>query len=582
MLPPNAGRRIVEDGAVFSAYLLNMDKFVSYCKDRKIKIDAERLTRLERLGRFGPIFRVKYPDENVPHFRLPVRPGNNWFEKGWAWDTTHPGIGYEVPDARAEEHEAYYSIFQLDELKCELVNMSIEVQLDWMLFPGVEERDWNARAAEWMAIASYETIDRRSREFRRAISFLCQMVSERYYPYARSDKRKIQTGRSSYFDAWLTADPVGEWEDYCRTFDPKRIEAFFEITPAILEHAYDALASSQAFTDPLERWQQLVQFVDIRERDRLKGDALLAENIRGAAIMLRKFHEHLYDKKLPPPHEVMGQIITHMPELEIRQDTRRFLEFVVNRYHLNPQPLVAFFVEGETEQRAIEMIFEKAFANHAGAYGIEIIVLQGVDNATGSKEDSYRAIFRLLDYLHHHQTITYVLLDNERFARVLKAQSKVARSIHHRKRMATRPKHIKVWKRTFEFDNFSNTELAKAMSEVAGGKCRFTAAEVAACRKEDEKSGAALKKLYKERAGKNLEKMTLVEILVEAMLSPASRTKLDNRPIVKVMNIVTGLGARNPLPLRVEWWEENQLSNFLGTRLGKKRKKKAKKKAAKS
>jgi hypothetical protein len=564
-LPPNAGRRIVEDGAVFCAYLLGMDKFVSYCKERDVKITAERLTRLERLGRFGPIFRARYPDEDVPHFRLPIRAENNWFEKGWAWDTTHPGQGYDVPNARAEEHEAYYSIFQLDELRTELTNLSINVELDWMLEPGALDRNWNDRAAEWVQMASFETIDRRTREFRRAIAFLCQMISERYYPYARSDQRRMQTGRTRFYDAWLSGDSLGEWEDVARNWDPNRAAEFFDLTSATLQHAYETLAVSQTFIDPLEQWQQLVQFVNIRERDRLKDKALLAENIRGGAIMLRKFYEHLYDQKLPVPHEVTGQIITHTPELEIRKDTRRYLEFVANRFHLNPQPLVALFVEGPTEARAIDIIFEKVFASHPGTYGIEVIVLGGVDNATGSKEDSYRAIFRLLDYLHHHQTITYIILDNERFARKLKAQAKSAKSIHYRNRMVTRPDHIKVWNIAFEFDNFTDSEIAKALVQISAGKCRACTGDVTLCRKAKD-AGAALKNLYQDRVASKLDKMKLMETLIETMLSPTCRTKLKNRPIIKTLEKVSRLGARNPLPLRLDWWEENQLSSYLGTR----------------
>ena len=573
ILPPNAGRKIVEDGALFSAPLRGMDAFVTYCKDRDIKISAERLTRMERLGRFGPIFRARYPDEDVPHFRLPIQPGNNWFEKGWAWDTTYPGQGYDVPDADAEEHEAYYSIFQLDELRTALSMLSIEVELDWMLVPHEQERDWNERAAQWVQMASYQPADRKTREFRRAISFLCQMVSERYYPYARSDKRRMQTGQTSFSDAWLTGDPRQEWEAVARAWEPKQAAEFFTLTPAILTHAYEALAVSQTFIDPLERWQQLVQFVDVRQRDRLKGEALLAEGIRGAAIMLRKFHDHLYGKKLREPHEVTGHIITHMPELEIRKDTRRYLEFVVNRFHLNPQPLVALFVEGETEARAIELIFEKAFAAHAGTYGIEVIVLGGVDNATGSKEDRFRAIFRLLDYLHHHQTITYVLLDDERFARKLKAEAKSAKSIHHAKRMVTRPDHIKVWNIAFEFDNFTDREIARALTRISTRKCEFLSNDIAQLR-ANKGAGAALKRLYQDRAGIKLNKMKLMEALMDSLLSPTSRTKLKNRPIIGVLDKVSRLGARNPLPIRLELWERNQQSSYLGTRLGSKPNKK--------
>lgn len=110
-------------------------------------------------------------------------------------------------------------------------------------------------------------------------------------------------------------------------------------------------------------------------------------------------------------------IFVHMPELEARGDVRRHLEFVANRYDLNPRSKLTLFVEGPSEDWAVRQIFERYFGVPAGTLAIEIIVLSGVDNATGTAEDRYRAILRLVDYLHHHQTFAFPILDNERYAR---------------------------------------------------------------------------------------------------------------------------------------------------------------------
>jgi len=568
-LPENAGRAIVEDGAVFTAPLLNQCHFVRYCADRGIRVTAERLALLERLGRFGPIFRVRLPDEDVPHFRIPIRSKNNWFDRGWAWDTTYPGKSYDVPKPGSEEHEAYYSIFQLEDLQGQIQQVTMTVELDWHLEPGSEKRDWNERAEEWLKWAARQSQDRRTKEYRRAIGLLCQFVSERYYPYAQSDQRRMETGRSSYSDAWLTLIPEGEWEDVARKWDPGAVAKLFDLTPKRLRHAYEAIAVAQEFIDPLANWHQLIQFAAIEQRRRLKGDALLADNIRAGAIVLRKLYEDLYGEKLPVPNEVTGQIFTHIPELEIRADTRVYLEYVANRYHLNSQPIVALFVEGPSEKRAIELIFDTCFVAHPGTYGIEIVVLGGVDVATGAKEDRFRAIFRLIDYLHHHQTITYLMLDNERFARKLKAEAREALSIHHSRRTVVRPDRIKLWQRSFEFDNFTDAELARALRQLSG-VTNCTSADIRACR-TDSQPGAALKRLYRQRANAKLDKIALVETLVRMMLASDSRTKLKSRPIIKVLEKVSLIASRNPLPWTREGWETNQMSNYIGTRRGRRR-----------
>ena len=46
-------------------------------------------------------------------------------------------------------------------------------------------------------------------------------------------------------------------------------------------------------------------------------------------------------------------VITPIPELNARQDTRRYLELVVNRYELNPQPKASLIVEGSSEEKAV-------------------------------------------------------------------------------------------------------------------------------------------------------------------------------------------------------------------------------------
>lgn len=87
-LPVNAGRAIVEAGALIACPLLGTDRFIKFCRERGLSINRDRLFRLERLGLFAPGFRVRTPKKETQPFNIPVRKGNNWFTKRWAWDTT--------------------------------------------------------------------------------------------------------------------------------------------------------------------------------------------------------------------------------------------------------------------------------------------------------------------------------------------------------------------------------------------------------------------------------------------------------------------------------------------------------------
>lgn len=101
------------------------------------------------------------------------------------------------------------------------------------------------------------------------------------------------------------------------------------------------------------------------------------------------------------------------------------------------------------------------------------------------------------------------------------------------------------------------------MNELAQGYANFTSAEVTACKK-DPNPGPSLQKLYQKKAQYGLQKIKLNEILIEHMMSPHSRRRIENRPIIKVLERVARLAARNPLPTMYETWEKNQASKYLG------------------
>ena len=565
-LPAGAGRAIIETGAVIACPLLGTDRFVTFCRDRGMASDRARLIRLERLGLFAPVFRVKTPKNDTPPFYIPVREGNNWFAKNLAMDTTGIPPDYEVPKNADQTQEGYYSIFQIDYLHILLQEFTMHVHLDSYLEPGGEPSiDWQKHGERWMQYAEACLESGRSHEYRRSLALLCQFISNRYYPKTQGDLRTIQVGGGRFSDQWIAVDGSRwDWYEYVRDWNPKEVERVFDLTPKKLRHAFETLALAQTSCDPVERWYQLIQFVSVGERKKLKGDALRAETLRAGANMLRLLYKDLYDEELPHPNEVTRQVIRHIPELEVRQDTRHYLEFVANRFGVNPQPKLALIVEGESEDAVVRKIFSQYFGVHPGTYGIETIVLGGVGTATGTKKDDrFRAILRLVDYLHHHQTFTFLILDNENYSKRLKEQARKAKSRHSDRRYVTRTEYIRIWKDSLEFDNFSCEEIADAMNELAQGRAHFTRGEVNECKKTPN-STAALGRLYQKKSGYDLPKVQLNEIMVGYMLSDDSRRKVENRPIIKTLVRVAKLAARNPLPTTFESWEVNQASKYLG------------------
>ncbi len=305
------------------------------------------------------------------------------------------------------------------------------------------------KSTRWMEHTEKISSNLREHQYRRAIALLCQQISNRYYPQTQGDMRTIRTGGGHSSDAWVSVNAHNwDWHDEVSRWDPKKIEKLYGLTPEKLSHAYERLAIDQAHYDPLERWYLLTQFISLSEREKLNGDALRAETLRAGAHMLRLLYKDLYKEELPHPNEVTRTIINHFPELEVRRDTRRYLELVANRFGINPQPRLTLIVEGESEEAAVMQIFEEYYGIHPGRFGIETIVPGSVDNATGNKkQDRFRAILRLIDYLHHHQTFTFLILDNENYASNLKKEAKKAISIHSEQRSVTRPEYIQIKKK---------------------------------------------------------------------------------------------------------------------------------------
>jgi hypothetical protein len=171
------------------------------------------------------------------------------------------------------------------------MSMTLHVQLDSYLDCSVDdEPQWYERGRRWVEVGVEEANSLRQHEHRCSRALLCQFISDRYYPETQSDMRTIQLSNHHYFDRWIDVR-VHNWDWYyvVQHWNPQVVERLFQLTPQKLRHAYKGLAQEQASCDPLERWYQLTQFVSVREREGLKGDAVKAETLRSAAHMLRCF-----------------------------------------------------------------------------------------------------------------------------------------------------------------------------------------------------------------------------------------------------------------------------------------------------
>ena len=589
--PPDALRLLIDGDAFRACPLLPTSDFVSHCRERGLAMDAARLRRFEQLGVFLPLLRVRRPEIVVKVERCgngwrdlgPVGDGEDWRgdthtelalfdqtqgvarswrEHGLLWD---PGDRHapddDGADGEQDQQAAYYSRFQVHALARVVAEMTVHVGIEWAVEDdGSASPSWSLDGGRYADLARTRVEAFRAAEGMRTVGLLCQAVANRFYFQTQGDEFRITVTQRR---GWV-------WEDYIRSWRADGVLQAFSLTADSLRSAYEALDFAWRSADPMSAWHKLTRFVSVDKRRLLMGDAQMGVALREMAHMLRLLHGAAFGPGLPPLGEVGVAVFACIPEVEPDDDPLRALELVANDFGVNPKPRLVLFVEGKTELEALPLILERCFGTTPAVLGIEISDLGGVESAAGGKEAPFSALWRLVDYLHHHQTHAFVLMDNEGYAtRNIAGGLPNAVSVHSRERMATRADHVHVWELSFEYDNFSDREIACGLNQVTGAD-RFDEADVAASRASSAAAVqggrvASLGSLYFGRTGCPLDKPRLGRLLVEAMLVTEEGLPPGERPVVMFLARVVETAALNHQPVTRGRWLANQRSGHLGT-----------------
>jgi hypothetical protein len=215
-----------------------------------------------------------------------------------------------------------------------------------------------------------------------------------------------------------------DWYEHARSWDAAAVAKLLNLEKDALRGCYERVARAYRYSDPLENWQELVRFISVEKRKKLKGNALKAQAFGEMAKMLRLFHCDAFEELLPAPGELGREPITHrIPDVSAEDDPLRALELVANDFGVNPKPQAVLFIEGATESIVVPFIFDTVYAALPNVFGIELVGLGGVSNATGGKDSSFSALRRLVDYLHHHQTVAWFCSTTKASLRKISAHS---------------------------------------------------------------------------------------------------------------------------------------------------------------
>ncbi|MHB0970953.1 MAG: hypothetical protein ACYC7A_19915 [Thermoanaerobaculia bacterium] len=586
---PGAGLRyLVEQDAFAVLRPLSADAFVRHCKGHGVDIDLERLERLERVRVFFPLARVEYPrikmkvehvGENRVRFHGMLQEGESWdgelreensrfsFRRDWAaswlesgslWDPRErpfePWATFQREGTWEKRVESFYSTFQAFVLHGVLSWMTMRVPADLLSEWAPEEfATFGVTLSDWSTKVVAGAQDGLRSE---GAAFLAQALANRYYFQTQGDRRTIQ----------VSDDPFEkfDWREYVRAWNAAKVAGEIGVTAKDIADQQLDVAFLSKSADPLEHWYELVAFVALEKRERLKGKARFAQLGYTIEHMLRLFYRDLTGKDLRRPHERHEGVL--VDETEERASLLKELEYLVNEYRLNPKPQLILVVEGDGEAAELPRIAHDLLGYDLAQLGIEVRNLRGIGNFTGSKKrDPYGALEKFIDDHHSRQTIVFCILDREGEAERTKKKLVEARSTFVPTRMLTCEEYVNLWNDSIEFDNFSDDEIASAMTRVSEDRYTFDAANVAAARQETAKSGNPLNTLYVSKLAYELNKVALLHELSSTLVERGLPENEDeNRPIARLLLRAIELAALNHQPVTTDLWEYNQKSGYLG------------------
>jgi hypothetical protein len=474
---------IARKNLYFSRPPIPSQNFETFCRDREISLSRGQLERLDQTGFLKPLGRYKRQKNiikieqtadgikelgmledseqwaGMTHERVSAfspRFLREYFDRGQVLDSE------PMPtDAwNSSEFINLYSEFQFYPLwNCLNENRIYTPTIDEIVTKSDQElADNMAATCKFLRDQAPAFVE--SLQASQNAALVCQVISNRYYPPTQTDQRTIQVS-SVIFD-W-------DWHEYRRTWNAKQMADEMGLAPDEIFKMWRHVKSEASRIDPLREWDDLLKFVAVSEKIRLRGKALLAYSLENMAAMLASFHEDLFEKPISAFYPTQHKILLPQEEAD---GTLRELEYVTNKYHLNPRPRLILVVEGESEAEQIPRLIEYFWRHSPSKAGIEILNLQGISKFVGSNKKNGKPkregspLKRLIDDYHNRQTIIYVLLDNEGGAAFVRKGLLDAKSEYSEKRAVTNAEYIHIWNLTYEFDNFSNREIAGAMSAL--------------------------------------------------------------------------------------------------------------------
>lgn len=280
---------------------------------------------------------------------------------------------------------------------------------------------------------------------------------------------------------------------------------------------YLEVEAAAQLSDPLQQWYELMRFIAPARKGTLRDSALMGQLLLAMEHMLRMFLRDATGQEVHPSYDQPRLVDAQYGEGTAR-DELSTLEYLTKQFHINPRPRLSLLVEGKGEHEQFPSLVRKLCGLSFAQLGIEIINVQGIGNFEGKKRDRLSAWQRFIDDRQHHGTSVFLVFDREGAVVRLREELAKATSLYEPGRPLLPREHFHVWNTCIEFDNFSDEELARAMTVVAEARHTFHSTDLTECRErrqiaEKDELSALYRQVFNERY--RLDKPELLRVLVD-------------------------------------------------------------------
>ncbi|MES9541884.1 hypothetical protein [Actinomadura sp. NPDC000600] len=268
---------------------------------------------------------------------------------------------------------------------------------------------------------------------------------------------------------------------------PQELLAVAGFDPARLRGAAESLLA-RSTDDPLRKWLPLVRYANYKSWSQLSGTPLACMWQRVAAELLLRAHEELAEAgELEPLPNLSGeQWWTPLHDrLGADHAEVRTLERALAEFGLSPHPRVILLVEGETELFHVPRLLDGLFGitqpqqvrvqiTKGSGFSPQLIARYGITPRVGRRirdrwllDASLTALVIAMDP--ENTFATQEKRDEER----RKLQNAIREGVRYQNADISQEEldllvHIRVWgEHTYEFANFTDDELATAITTVA-------------------------------------------------------------------------------------------------------------------